>query len=91
MWGVKDREAHVNIYIRPKGPVPGRIPPRPWEEPSSAMDVAKDKGSNPILVTTPRVTPWNRKNTKTEKKATEKMEMYKAKAVIIAFSALHLT
>jgi len=31
------------------------------------MDVAEDKGSNAILVTTPRVTPWNRKNTKTEK------------------------
>ena len=50
-----------------KGPVQGRTSPRPWEEPSLAMDVAEDKGSSLLLVVTLRVIPQNRESTKTEK------------------------
>ena len=59
LWGVKDWEAHVNIYIGPRA--------QSKEEPSSAMDVAEDKGSSLLLVVTLRVIPWNRISTKTEK------------------------
>ena len=50
-----------------KGPAQGRTPPQPWEEPSSAMDVAEDKGSSLLLGVTLRVIPWNRVGTKIEK------------------------
>ena len=50
-----------------KGPVQGRTSSRPWEEPSSVMDVAEDKGSNLLLVVTLEVIPRNRVSTKTEK------------------------
>ena len=50
-----------------KGPVQGRTPPRPWEEPSLAMDVAEDKRSSLLLGVTLRVIPWNKVSTKTEK------------------------
>ena len=50
-----------------KGLVQGRTPPRLWEEPSSAMDVAEDKGSSLLLGVTLRVIPWNMVSTKTEK------------------------
>ena len=54
-------------YLRwAKSPVQGKTFPRSWEEPSSAMDVADDKGSNLLLVVTLRVIPRNRKSTKTE-------------------------
>ena len=49
-----------------KGPVQGRTSSRPWEEPSSVMDVAEDKGSSLLLGVTFRVIPWNRVSTKTE-------------------------
>ena len=52
---------------RAKGSFQGKTPPRPWEEPFLAMDVAKDKGSNLLLVIILRVIPRNRKSTKTEK------------------------
>ena len=29
LWGVKDLEAHVNVYIWAKGPAQGKTPPRP--------------------------------------------------------------
>ena len=50
-----------------KGSFQGRAPLRPWEEPSSAMDVAEDKGSSLLLVVTLQVIPRNRVSTKTEK------------------------
>ena len=50
-----------------KGPIQERTPPRPWEEPSSTMDVAEDKGSSLLLVVTLRVIPRNRVSTKIEK------------------------
>ena len=74
LWGVKDREAHVNIYVGLRAQSKekpllgyGKNPPRLWEEPSSAMDVAEDKGSNLLLVVTLRVIPRNMKSTKIEK------------------------
>ena len=50
-----------------KGPVQGKTLPRPGEEPSSAMDIAEDKGSSLLLVVTLRVIPQNRESIKTEK------------------------
>ena len=41
--------------------------PSPRKNPSSAMDVAEDKGSSLLLGVTLRVIPWNRVSTKTEK------------------------
>ena len=57
MWGVKDLEAHDNIYIGPraqfkKEPLLGHR-----KNPSSAMDVAEDKGSILLLKVTFRVIP----------------------------------
>ena len=40
-----------------KGPVQGRTPPQPWEEPSSAMDVVENKGSSLLLGMTLRIIP----------------------------------
>ena len=45
----------------------GKDPPRPWEGPSSAINVAKGKGSNSVLVMTFWVISPNRKSTKTTK------------------------
>ena len=66
MWGVKDQEVHVNVYIRP------RVQSK--EKPSSAMgrtlldrDVAEDKGGNSLLVVAFQIIPRNRKNTKAKK------------------------
>ena len=50
-----------------KGLVQGRTPLRPWEESSSAMDVAEDKGSSLLLGVTLWVIPWTRVSTKIEK------------------------
>ena len=65
MWGVKDQEVHVNVYIGP---------PSLRKNPSSAMgrtllgmDVAEDKGGNLLLVVTLQIIPRNRKSTKAEK------------------------
>ena len=55
-----------------KSLVQEKTPPRPWEGPFSAIDVAEDKGSNLLLVVTLRVIPRNRKSTKTEKDNREK-------------------
>ena len=77
-WGRKEesREAIIGSkkpgspcqYLHwAKGPVQGRTPPQPWEEPSLAMDVIEDKWSNLLLVVTLRVIPRNRESTKTEK------------------------
>ena len=45
----------------------GKDPPQPWEGPSSAINVAKGKGSNSVLVMTFRVISSNRKSTKPTK------------------------
>jgi len=67
LWGGKRPESPCQYLHWAKGPFQGRTPPRPWEEPSSAMNVAEDKGSSLLLVVTLRVIPWNRISTKTEK------------------------
>ena len=55
-------------YLRwAQGPIQGRPTPRPWEGPSSAINVAKGKESNSDLVMTFRVILPNRKSTKTTK------------------------
>ena len=66
MWGVKDQEVHVNVYIGPRA--------QSKEKPSSAIgrtllgkDVAEDKWGNPLLVVAFQIIPRNRKSTKTEK------------------------
>ena len=46
---------------------PRKDPLRPWEGPSSAINVAEGKGSNSVLVMTFRVISPNRNNTKTTK------------------------
>ena len=50
-----------------QGPIQGRPTPRPWERPSSAINVAEGKGSNSVLVMTFWVISPNRKSTKTTK------------------------
>ena len=85
MWGGTRPGRPCQCLRWAKGPVQGKTPPRPWEEPSSAMDVAEDERSNLLLVATLRVIPQNRKRT------TEKIEMSERKTAIMAFSALNLT
>ena len=46
---------------------PGKDPSRPWEGPSSAINVAEDKWSNSVLVMTFQVISPNRKSTKMTK------------------------
>ena len=50
-----------------RGPTQGKIPPRPWGESSSAMDIAEDKRSNLPLVVTLHIVLQSRKSTKAEK------------------------
>ena len=59
MWGVKDLEAHVNVYIGPRA--------QPKEKPLLGMDVAEDKGGNLPLVVTLQTVLWNRKSVKARK------------------------
>ena len=59
MWGVKDLEAHVNVYIGPRA--------QPKEKPLLGMDVAEDKGGNLPLVVMPQTVLRNRKSAKAEK------------------------
>ena len=54
------------------------------------MNIAEDKGGNLPLVVTLHIVPQSRKSTKAEK-TTEKTEVSKGRAAIIAFSALCLT
>ena len=79
MWGVKNQEVHVNVYVRPRA--------QPKQNPSSAMgrknpssamwrillgmDAAEDKGDNLPLVITLQIVPRNRKSTKTERDSGE--------------------
>ena len=67
LWGVKDQEAHDNIYIGPRAQSKGEPLLGHGKNPSSAMDVAEDKGSILLLRVTFRVIPWNKVSTKTEK------------------------
>ena len=64
--GVTDRGAHTNIHVG--------LRPSPRKNPSLAMGriphwpyLAEDKGNGLSLRVALRITPWNRKSTKTEK------------------------
>ena len=59
LWGVKDREAQGPSPRKNPSSAMGRIPPR--------LSMAEDKGNGLSLREADRVTPWNRKSTKTEK------------------------
>ena len=55
-----------------KGPVQGKTPPRPWEEPFSTIDVVNDKREQPATSNDTSGHFTNRKSTKTENDNKEK-------------------
>ena len=65
MWGVKDQEVHVNVYIGP--PSLRKNPSLAMGRTLLGMDVAEDKGGNLLLVVTLQIIPRNMKSTKAEK------------------------
>ena len=69
MWGVKDQEVHVNVYIGP--PSLRKNPLSAMGRTLLGMDVAEDKGGNPSLVMTLQIIPRNSKRTRAEKDSGE--------------------
>ena len=66
LWGYKTGKPMSISVLGPRSD-PRKDPLRPWEGPSSAINVAEGKGSNSVLVMTFRVISPNRNSTKTTK------------------------